>query len=387
MARRGLGMLVSFVVALAGMPLLSSGAGATPADGDVVPGAWIVTLAPGVSPDDVAADHGRRLGASVDHVYQHAARGYAARMSAGAAAKAAADPRVQSVVPDRYVSIAGKANTTSTTSMQPVPFGIQRVYGYGANKAIGAAVAVIDTGIDKSHPDLNVRGGYNCSNGSPAAWGDGNGHGTHVAGTIGAKDDTVGVVGVAPGTPLYAVRVLNNAGSGSWSSIICGINWVKANAGRYSIKVANMSLGGSGGDAGCNADGLHKAICDADDAVTFVVAAGNSATDAKNFVPAAYDEVITVSALADFNGLPGGGGAATCRSDVDDTLADFSNFGADVDLIAPGVCILSTWKGGGYNTISGTSMATPHVAGAAALFRASNSSASPAAVKSALQNG
>ncbi len=103
-------------------------------------------------------------------------------------------------------------------------------------------------------------------------------------------------------------------------------------------------------------------------------------------MPAAYDEVITVSALADFNGQPGGGAAATCRADVDDTFADFSNYGADVDLIAPGVCINSTWKGGGYNTISGTSMASPHVAGAAALYKAANPGASPAQVKTALQS-
>jgi subtilisin family serine protease len=119
--------------------------------------------------------------------------------------------------------------------------------------------------------------------------------------------------------------------------------------------------------------------------VTYVVAAGNSRADARNFVPAAYDEVITVSALADFNGTPGGGAAATCRPDVDDTFADFSNYGADVDLIAPGVCIGSTWLDDGYNTISGTSMASPHVAGAAALYKASNPTASPSAVKTALQ--
>jgi subtilisin len=182
--------------------------------------------------------------------------------------------------------------------------------------------------------------------------------------------------------------VLNNSGSGSWSDIICGIDYVTAHASE--IEVANMSLGGSGSDDGncgnSNNDALHRAICGSVAAgITYAVAAGNSTADSKTFVPAAYDEVITVSALADFNGLPGGGAASTCRSDVDDTIADFSNYGADVDIMAPGVCILSSWKGGGYNTISGTSMASPHVAGGAALYKATNPSASPATVKSALQ--
>jgi subtilisin family serine protease len=196
----------------------------------------------------------------------------------------------------------------------------------------------------------------------------------------------VGVVGVAPGARLYAVRVLNNAGSGTRSGIICGIDWVTARA--ATIDVANMSLGGSGKDTGCGTgDSYHDAICESVGAgITYVVAAGNETDNAANHVPAAYDEVITVSALADFNGQPGGGAAATCRADVDDTFADFSNYGADVDLIAPGVCILSTWKGGGYNTISGTSMASPHVAGAAALYKANNAGASPSQVKAALQN-
>jgi subtilisin family serine protease len=252
---------------------------------------------------------------------------------------------------------------------------------------VNVDVAVIDTGIDLSHPDLNVVGGVNCSSGN--SYSDGNGHGTHVAGTIAAKDNGIGVVGVAPGARLWAVRVLNNAGSGSDSDVICGIDWVTARA--STIEVANMSLGGGGTEpaaSGCSTgDPFHDAICRSVAAgVTYAVAAGNESDDAANHTPAAYDEVITVSALADFNGLPGGGAAATCRADVDDTFADFSNFGADVDLIAPGVCILSTWKGGGYNTISGTSMASPHVAGAAALYKATHAGATPVQVKTALQN-
>ncbi|MGH3660498.1 MAG: S8 family serine peptidase [Micromonosporaceae bacterium] len=373
-----------FALALGVAPATATAASAAPADG--APSGYIVVLNDGVSASNVARQHASAHGLDVNHLYSHALRGYSTRMSAVAAARVAADDRVKFVQPD------GVAHTTAQT----LPTGVDRVDAEqsptaaidGADQRVDVDVAVIDTGIDFSHPDLNVHttGAMNCSTGASAE--DGNGHGTHVAGTIGALDNGDGVVGVAPGARVWPVRVLNNAGSGTWADIVCGIDYVTAHANE--IEVANMSLGGSGADDGncgdSNGDAMHQAICNSVAAgVTYAVAAGNSASNSSTFVPAAYDEVITVSALADFNGQPGGGGAATCRADQDDTLADFSNYGADVDIIAPGVCVLSTWKGDAYNTISGTSMASPHVAGGAALYAATHAGASPSGVKSALQ--
>jgi subtilisin len=319
--------------------------------------------------DGVAAEHGRAYGASVSNLYHAALKGYAATIPEARLADVQRDPRVAFVSEDRAVEAVA----------QTLPTGIDRIdaeqsTGFSPT-AWGISVAVIDTGSGP-HSDLNIVGGKNCQTGK--SYNDGNGHGTHVAGTIGAINNTAGVVGVAPGIPIYSVRVLNNQGSGSWSSVICGIDWVTQNAAGLHIKVANMSLGGGGSDDGncgnTNKDAMHKAICGSVTAgVTYVVAAGNSNVDFATFVPAAYDEVLAVTAVADFNGLPGGTAAPTCRSDVDDTPADFSNFTAvgssdeGHTIAAPGVCIYSTWKGGGYNTISGTSMASPHVAGTAAL--------------------
>jgi subtilisin family serine protease len=380
-----------------GSPTLS--ATAAPAGSDAT--GYIVVLKDGAAAAKVADEHSRRYNAAVSHVYRSALKGYAAQMSPTAAAKIGDDSRVLFVQRDgvAYASPAGTAKPgggTDAAGAQTTPTGIDRANADlsvtagidGADDRVDVDVAVIDTGVDLDHADLNVHtaGAKNCATGRSAD--DGNGHGTHVAGTIGALDDANGVVGIAPGARIWPVRVLNNQGSGTWSGIVCGIDYVAAHADE--IEVANMSLGGTGTDdrncGNSNNDSMHKAICNAVAAgVTFVVAAGNETDDSANHVPAAYDEVITVSALADFNGLPGGGAAATCRADQDDTLADFSNYGADVDLIAPGVCIDSTWKGGGYSTISGTSMASPHVAGGAALYAVSNPSASPSQVKSALQ--
>jgi subtilisin len=395
------------MVAVAVFSLLLFGGGAASsifADSDVVAGHYIVQLAPNQNAAAVANEMAQTHGLGVSHVYGHAMNGFAARVPDGRLNALRNDPRVLTIVEDRVVSIAHhcKGNhscgPTPTPTPEPdpgpgtqvIPTGITRIYGHmsstqsgNGSGTVNADVAVIDTGIDLGHADLNVVGGRNCQSGT--SYNDGNGHGTHVAGTIGAFDNNFGVVGVAPGARLWAVRVLDNSGSGTWASVICGVDWVTANA--NTIKVANMSLGGSGSAGSCTDGGLRQAICRSVAAgVTYVVAAGNSAANAANYVPASYPEVMTVSALADFDGQPGGLGSPTCRSDVDDTFANFSNYGSVVDIIAPGVCINSTWKGGGYNTISGTSMAAPHVAGAAALYISQNPGRTPSQVQSALVN-
>jgi len=373
------GVLISLTMAVLSAVGTSAPA---PAARDAVPGQYIVVFHDWVdNPATEATGMALQHGLGVLHVYEHALKGFAAVVPPGMLRVLESDARVAFVNEDRVVSIAGPG--AAVLESQSVPTGIARIDGDASSAASGngsgsvnVGVAIIDTGIDIDHPDLNVAGGKNCSSGK--SFDDGNGHGTHVAGTVAAKDDGIGVVGVAPGAPLYAVRVLNNAGSGTWSSVICGVDWVTVNAAGLKIKVANMSLGGGGSEAGSCAtdkDALHKAICASVNTagVTYVVAAGNSNADFKGFVPAAYNEVLTVTAMADFNGQPGGGASATCRADVDDTAADFSNWttsgGSDTGhaIAAPGVCIYSAWKGGGYSTISGTSMASPHVAGVAAL--------------------
>jgi subtilisin family serine protease len=364
--------------------------GSAPADlaAGASQGKFIVVLEDGSAARQIATAHAERFGLDIGHVYTSALKGYSATMPASVAALVEAAPAVAWVQEDRAVS----------TTAQTTPTGINRANAdasptakiNGADERVNVDVAVIDTGVDLTHPDINVyrAGAKNCSIGAINA-NDLNGHGSHVAGTIGAIDNGSGVVGMAPGARIWPVKVLTDAGSGLNSDVICGIDYVTANADK--IEVANMSLGGSGTDDGncgnSNNDAMHKAICRSVAAgITYVVAAGNDSADAKGFTPAAYDEVVTVSALADFNGLPGGGAPSTCRSDVDDTFASFSNYGADVDIIAPGVCIYSTSMLGGYATLSGTSMASPHVAGGAALYAATHPGATPAQVKSALQS-
>lgn len=349
---------------------------------------YIVVLEDGADSGVVAAEHSRRHDADVGHVYRHALRGYAATMTEAAAHQLLRDPRVDYVELDQQVTIAD----------QTTPTGVERIFAPDNvnldidgtdDLRVDVDVAIIDTGLDVDHPDLSVNtaGSVNCLHASRNVFNrtyscepggdDDNGHGSHVGGTVGALDNSAGVVGVAPGARLWAVKVLDQRGSGAIGAIVAGIDHVTANA--AAIEVANMSLG-----CECSSQAMNDAIAASVAAgVTYVVAAGNSAADASTFSPANHPDVITVSALADFDGKAGGEGAATCRSDEDDTQATFSNFGPLVEITAPGVCILSTVPGGGYDTYSGTSMASPHVAGAAALL-ASSGDPAPAQIRETL---
>ena len=388
----------------------------------------IVLLTRGTDPRAVA----RGVGARPTHLYDHVIDGFAATLPSQAIRGLKNHPAVMAVVPDHPVeafaiaSPGGERLAAAATHVprkctkienkqrrhrcikkarrhdrppspppdeppvaqpiQAIPTGVDRVDADVSSLAgiaqdggaFAVDVAVLDTGI-AAHPDLDVVGGVSCLGQSYA---DDNGHGTHAAGTIAALDNAIGVVGVAPGARLWSVKVLDARGDGSFSSVICGLDWVYAN--RATIDAVNLSLGGDGADGVCPGDDpLHNAVCRVvnEAGIPVVVAAGNEGKNAAGTVPATYEEVITVSAFADFNGLPGGGAAATCRSDVDDTFANFSNFGADVDIAAPGVCIRSTSLGHLYAELSGTSMAAPHVTGAVALHLAERPTATPEEVR------
>ena len=284
-------------------------------------------------------------GNAVGRRYTHALTGFTAKLSEIEASKLRLDSRVKIVEQDRIISLgkpAGKGPAPSEPEPQQIPWGITRVGGSG--DGTGKTVWVIDTGIDLENGDLNVDVGRSANfvprgKDSPN---DGHGHGTHVAGTIAAIDNLIDVVGVAANANLVAVRVLDNRGSGAYSWVIAGVDYVAKNAGNEDV--ANLSLGGPPSDA------LDNAVRNAADAgVKFSLAAGNSGADANNYSPARveYPNVWTVSAIGQ-----------------DDCMPSWSNWGnPPIENAAPGVGILSTQKGGGTRTLSGTSMAAPHVAG------------------------
>ena len=333
----------------------------------VVPGQYIVVLKSDTRSAVVANAHARSAGARILAVYGAALKGYAARLTPAQLAAVRADPRVAFVEADRTVSLS----TTQTNAT----WGLDRIdqrsrplsttYTY-FNTGAGVRAYIIDTGIRFSHSQFGGRAssGFDAVDGGSAD--DCHGHGTHVAGTVGGS-----TYGVAKGVSLIGVRVLNCSGSGTNSGVIAGVNWVTGNHQAGQPAVANMSLGGGASSALDTA--VRNSIADG---VSYAVAAGNGnalgiAQNACNSSPARVAEAMTISA-----------------TDSSDRKASWANYGNCVDWFAPGVSITSAW----YNsntatrTISGTSMATPHTAGVAALYLQSNPSATASSVRTALFN-
>ncbi len=367
--RRNVLLLASTALAVllscAGLALAQEGAtpGQGPPEG-AIPDRYIVVLEEGaLDPTAVAREHARGHGAEVLHTYQHAIKGYAARLTDEQLDRVRADRRVVHVEPDQ----------TTRATAQTVPWGIDKIgadasstkAGNGSGAVSNVNAYVIDSGIYK-HPDLRVVNHVNFA-------GDGKnydcyGHGTHVAGTIAAKDNARDVVGAAPGAPLTGVKVTGCRGSGTVSDAIEGIDWVTANAVRPAV--ANISLGS--GPSRAFDDAVTKSAAGG---VFYSIAAGNEGEDACKSSPA------RAGAGTD-NGI-----ATVAATNKQDAEPYWSNYGPCVDIWAPGAGVLSTKKGGGTAKMSGTSQAAPHVGGGAALYLSKNTAASPAAVEGALTSG
>ncbi len=321
---------------------------------------YIVVLKDNVDSGAVADQHRGRYGAQLEHIYRHALKGYAANLPTD---------RVDDVRRDSRVAYVERDGTVRAVA-QTLPWGIDKIEadlsstkaGDGTGAVTNVNAYVIDSGIDTKHTDLNVVGHVNFAGGRNT---DCHGHGTHVAGTVAARDNASDVVGAAPGAPLTGVKVLGCNGSGTWSGVIKGVDWVTANAKKPAV--ANMSLGG----------GVSQAVDDAvkrsaDSGVFYSLAAGNEGADACNSSPARAGTHVGV--------------ATTAATDANDAETSWSNYGSCVDIWAPGASILSTKRGGGTTTMSGTSMASPHTGGGGALYLSTHTGEPPATVESALKS-
>jgi subtilisin len=324
------------------------------------------------------------------HVYDNASEGFSVRMPHALAPEIEKRQEVEYVQRDDDAGYLDPddpdqdpnddlGNIDFEFGVDEIPPGILRMahglYDGNLPNFSSIEVAVIDTGADSNHPDLNIvhtEDIVGVRTGDDANGKDENGHGTHVAGTIGAIADGDGVAGVAPGIAIHAVRVLDDNGSGTWSDIIAGLEYVLENP---EIRVVNMSLGGPLFPQ--ENDPFEEAIQRlVDSGVVVCIAAGNEAQDTSGVAPAGYDLGVVVSAYD----------ASKANSSGDNGFASFSNYGDEVDIAAPGVDIISTYPTSDYTLLSGTSMATPHVAGAMALYLADNPSATASQALNALVN-
>ena len=349
---------------------------------NVIPNQFIIYLrdnkeSNSIDPIEFYNSELKDTGTELLYVYYHVVKGLAIKIpNEKVLEQLKNNPSVVYIGNDRKISTFINTHIKN----QVIPQSVDRVDGESLNNInsnfVDADIAILDTGIDLDHADLNVFHERSFIPGTINA-DDDHGHGTHLAGVAAAKDNSFGVVGIAPGARLWAIKVLESSGTGEISTLIKGLDYINQKPNQ--VDVAVLSLG-----CECESGALDIAINNSIKAgITIVVAAGNEGKDAGTFTPANNPEVITVSAIADTDGKCGGNGPPTPYG-ADDMLASFSNYGNVVDISAPGVDIYSTFKSNSYTKLTGTSMAAPHVAGAAALYISSHPEASPQDVKNYL---